>query len=74
MDAGTARGDVQFVGVNSAAVQEITVITGGMEAEYGNATSGVIHIITREGGKIFSRQKPPHLYSTRQKTLGGQCL
>ncbi|MYF18268.1 MAG: TonB-dependent receptor, partial [Gemmatimonadetes bacterium] len=53
MDAGTARGDVQFVGVNSDAVQEITVITGGMEAEYGNATSGAIHIITREGGKNF---------------------
>ena len=53
MDAGTSRGDVQFVGVNSAAVQEITVITGGMEAEYGNATSGAINIITREGGKDF---------------------
>ncbi|MCI0478915.1 carboxypeptidase regulatory-like domain-containing protein, partial [Candidatus Uhrbacteria bacterium] len=32
------------------------VITGGMDAEYGNAQSAIINISTREGGKSFEGQ------------------
>lgn len=32
------------------------VITGGMDAEYGNAQSAVINVSTREGGKTFEGQ------------------
>jgi outer membrane receptor for ferrienterochelin and colicin len=35
--------------VNAAAIKELKVITGGFDAEYGQAMSGVIDIETREG-------------------------
>lgn len=40
------------VGKNS--VEEVNVITGGFNAEYGQAESGVINIISREGGAALS--------------------
>jgi len=39
--------------VGKNAVEEVNVITGGFNAEYGQAQSGVINIISREGGKEF---------------------
>jgi hypothetical protein len=36
--------------INTSAVEEVDVISGGFDAEYGDALSGVINIITREGG------------------------
>ncbi|HUU27918.1 MAG TPA: carboxypeptidase-like regulatory domain-containing protein [archaeon] len=36
--------------VGKNAVEEVNVITGGFNAEYGQAQSGVINIISREGG------------------------
>lgn len=35
-------------------VEEVQVITGGFDAEYGEAMSGVVQISTREGGERFS--------------------
>ncbi|MGH7558257.1 MAG: TonB-dependent receptor [Gemmatimonadota bacterium] len=35
------------------AVEEVDVVTGGFTAEFGNAQSGVINIVTREGGPEF---------------------
>jgi len=35
--------------INTNAVEEITIITGGFNAEYGSAKSGVINIVTKEG-------------------------
>jgi len=32
------------------AVEEVDIITGGFQAEYGNAQSGIINIVTKEGG------------------------
>ena len=71
MAGGTTRGAVQFVGVNAQAVQEITVITGGMEAEYGNATSGSVNIITREGGTQLHGQSTIHWVPPGKKHWGG---
>ena len=31
-------------------VEEVDIITGGFQAEYGNAQSGIINIVTKEGG------------------------
>ncbi|MDE2722149.1 MAG: TonB-dependent receptor, partial [Gemmatimonadota bacterium] len=42
-----------FQSVNSSAVQELAVVTGGMEAEYGNAQAGVVNIVTKEGSRDF---------------------
>ncbi|CAN5799274.1 hypothetical protein BH20GEM1_BH20GEM1_08140 [soil metagenome] len=35
------------------AVEEIDVITGGFSAEFGNAQSGIINIVTRQGGREY---------------------
>ena len=42
------------VGMNS--VEEISIITGGFQAEYGHAKSGVVNIVTKEGGVKYSGQ------------------
>jgi outer membrane receptor protein involved in Fe transport len=42
--------------VNNDAIQEMTFLSGTFNAEYGDALSGVVNIITKEGGKEFSGQ------------------
>jgi len=37
-----------------SAVAETAVMTGGFGAEYGNAQSGIINVVTREGGRSYS--------------------
>ncbi len=39
---------------NTSAVQELTILTGGWEAEYGNAQAGIINLVTREAGENYS--------------------
>ncbi len=39
------------IGVATNAVQEVTVSTGTFSAEYGNALSGVVNYVTKEGGQ-----------------------
>ncbi len=48
--AGTGFG----LQLNPASVQEAEVITGGYNAEYGQATSGIVSITTREGTERYS--------------------
>ncbi len=36
-----------------AAIAEASTITGGFEAEYGNALSGIVKLVTREGGERY---------------------
>ncbi|MFH0990688.1 MAG: TonB-dependent receptor [bacterium] len=36
------------------AIQELQVLTGGFSAEYGQALSGVVNIVTKEGGARYS--------------------
>jgi len=36
--------------INQGAVEEVTVISGGFDAEYGEALSAIINIVTKEGG------------------------
>lgn len=40
--------------VNAAAIKELKVITGGFDAEYGQAMSGVVDIETKEGSDAYS--------------------
>jgi hypothetical protein len=35
---------------STSAVEEVDIITGGFQAEYGNAQSGIVNIVTKEGG------------------------
>jgi len=39
--------------VATDAVQEMQILTGGFNAEYGNAMSGIINIVTKEGSREF---------------------
>ncbi len=48
--AGTGFG----LQLSANAIEEVEVITGGFNAEYGQATSGVINVKTREGGDRYS--------------------
>jgi len=50
--------------VNPDAIKELKVITGGFNAEYGQAMSGVIDVVTKEGDDTFSgslKLKSDHL-------------
>jgi hypothetical protein len=40
--------------VSVGAVEEVDILTGGFQAEYGNAQSGIINVVTREGGAQLS--------------------
>ncbi|MCX6144002.1 MAG: TonB-dependent receptor [Ignavibacteriales bacterium] len=40
--------------ISNEAISELNFLSGTFNAEYGNALSGVVNIITREGGKTFT--------------------
>jgi outer membrane receptor protein involved in Fe transport len=40
--------------INNNAIQELVVQNGGFSAEYGNVMSGVINVITKEGGDKYT--------------------
>ena len=40
--------------VSTNAIEELSLITGSFNAEYGQAMSGVVNIVTKEGGSNFS--------------------
>jgi len=42
--------------VENSAVQELQVISGTFNAEYGQAMSGIVNIITKQGGKDYKGQ------------------
>jgi outer membrane receptor protein involved in Fe transport len=48
--AGTGFG----LQLSANAIEEVEVITGGYNAEFGQATSGVVNVKTREGGERYS--------------------
>ncbi len=47
--AGTGFG----LQLSANAIEEVEVITGGFNAEYGQATSGIVNVKTREGGTSY---------------------
>ena len=42
------------VQISTNAIQELSVVSGTFNAEYGNALSGVVNTITKEGGSKYS--------------------
>lgn len=59
-------GDPNFFKVPLTAIQEVNVITGGFNAEYGNVRSGLVNVVTKEGsdrysGSIDFKYSPPGL-------------
>ncbi len=43
-----------YTNVNLSSIQELEIITGAFNAEYGQAQSGVFNIVTKEGSNKFS--------------------
>jgi outer membrane receptor for ferrienterochelin and colicin len=41
------------VDIDNSSIQELQVISGTFNAEYGNAMSGIVNTVTKEGGKDF---------------------
>ncbi len=51
---GRADRGGSYTNINPHAVQEIQLLSGGFNAEYGEAQSGIVSIVTKEGGNTFS--------------------
>ncbi len=49
-DFGTQNNTTE---IGAFGVEEVDVVTGGFNAEFGNAQSGVVNIVTRAGGREF---------------------
>jgi len=51
-----ARADAggSYTTINTDAVREIEVITGGFNAEYGQAQSGIVNVITKDGSEKYT--------------------
>ena len=70
--------------VSTFAVEEVDVITGGFNAEFGNAQSGIINIVTREGGREYHGNvrfttdelevEQSYGYNNLQASLGGPII
>jgi hypothetical protein len=50
---GRADWGGSFTNVNMNAIEEVQVMTGGFNAEYGEAQSGIISVVTKEGKEKF---------------------
>jgi len=56
MEIGSQSEDTTPLELTTGAVEEVDIITGGFQAEYGNAQSGIVNIVTREGGPDYKGQ------------------
>lgn len=54
--------------MNYDAIEEVQVVTGGMDAEYGRSLGGAVNIVTRSGGNEFSGDAQ-FLYSSKPLRL-----
>jgi hypothetical protein len=50
---GSRGEDTTPLEFSTSSVEEVDIITGGFQAEYGNAQSGIINIVTKEGGPVY---------------------
>lgn len=50
---GAGSAGAGTIAVSTTAQSELNLLTGGFDAEYGNAQSGIIEIVTREGEDVF---------------------
>jgi hypothetical protein len=53
-------GSGRAIDIQPEAVEDLEVITGTFNAEYGNAMSGIVNAVTREGGNAIHGSLPVH--------------
>ena len=84
-ELGSLGEDTTPLELSTGAVEEVDIITGGFQAEYGNAQSGIINIVTKEGSPSFqgnvkftTDQMNPRTadygYNQLQASIGGPVL
>lgn len=44
---------ISTANINTNAIKEVSVVTGGFSAEYGNVASGIVNVITNEGSDEY---------------------
>ena len=69
-DGGSSNASGLFRSVNASAIQEMQVIVGAMEAEYGNVQGGVVNIVLREGARRFGGSSEYKMSPPGQKHWG----
>ena len=52
--AGRADWGGSFTNINMDIIEEVQLMTGGFTAEYGDAQSGIVNVVTRRGGSTLS--------------------
>jgi outer membrane receptor protein involved in Fe transport len=52
-EVGSRSEDTTPLEFSTASVEQVDIITGGFQAEYGNAQSGIVNIVTKEGGSDY---------------------
>jgi len=81
-EEGSLGEDTTPLEFSTGAVEEVDILTGGFQAEYGNAQSGIINIVTKEGGvdwkgnvRFTTDQQNPRTsdygYNQLQTSIGG---
>ena len=61
---------IPIIKVPQAAVKEIQVMTGGFNAEYGEARSGMINVVTKDGGTKYTASIDYRVSPTARKHFG----
>jgi len=61
---------IPIIKIPQAAVKEIKVMTGGFNAEYGNARSGMINVVTKSGGPEYTFSIDYRFSPTAKKHFG----
>src|SRR2546425_3807570 len=54
VQSGTIGGGSAGMAVSASAIQSVSVQTSGFDADYGNAQSGVVNIVTKSGGDHYT--------------------
>ncbi len=73
----------QSARINASAVEEVSIVSGGFDAEYGDALSGIINIVTKEGSNkvtgrvnyltddVLANKKIDYGYNLYELSFGG---
>ncbi len=73
MAARVPHTGTEAVNIAKSAVEEVSIMPGGFEAEYGEALSGVVNIITKEGGdkiEAMMRYTTDEMFQTDKLNYG----
>jgi len=81
-EEGSLGEDTTPLEFSTSSIEEVDILTGGFQAEYGNAQSGIVNIVTKEGGvdwkgnvRFTTDQQNPRTsdygYNQLQASIGG---